>query len=286
MGSIQRLEGRRVSVMLGTGALTLSGAEAGAGARAGSRPGSRPGSGTGTRSGSRSGSRADGITVIPLAAVAEARVAGPPGSGLEIVLTDGEVHRVEGVTETASTSFAAALTDALPERRDPAGSALVTRPAVRRTHWYRIAVVAAIALAYAGYAVWADDTPGERDLGVTTGLFPLFVGLSVCLLAVEEVLRRARLARHGVTTVAERVGSGDARPRYYFNDSAGVPRPYTRGSGTAPTLTVVHDPRRPDRAAHEAPLATVIRKVTLLLTAGGLLLWLGAWTAFGLGRPW
>ncbi|MFE5969355.1 hypothetical protein [Streptomyces sp. NPDC056463] len=270
MGSIQRLEGRRVSVTLGSGALTLSGAEA--------RPGSRPGS--------RTGSRTDGITVIPLAAVAEARVAGPPGSGLEIVLTDGEVHRVEGLTETASASFAAALTDALPERRDPAGSALVTRPAVRRTHWYRIAVVAAIALAYAGYAVWADDTPGERDLGVTTGLFPLFVGLSVCLLAVEEVLRRARLARHGVTTVAERVGSGDARPRYYFNDSAGIPRPYTRGAGTAPTLTVVHDPRRPDRAAHEAPLATVIRKVALLLIAGGLLLWLGAWTAFGLGRPW
>ncbi|MFF9912315.1 DUF3592 domain-containing protein [Streptomyces sp. NPDC013457] len=278
MGSIQRLEGRRVSVTLGTGALTLAGADGGSGVR------------TGSRISTRSGSRTDGITVIPLAAVAEARVAEAPGSALEIVLTDGEVHRVEGVPEAASASFAAALADALPERRDPAGSALVIRPAVRRGRWYRIAVVAAIALAYAGYAAWADDTPGERDTGVITGLFPLFVGLSVCLLAVEEVLRRTRLARHGVTTDAERVGADDARPRYYFNDAAGIPRPYTgsgsgSGSGTAPTLTVVYDPRRPDRAAHEAPLAAVIRKVTLLLAGGGLLLWLGAWLAFGPGRP-
>ncbi|MFC8271629.1 hypothetical protein ACFUJR_03610 [Streptomyces sp. NPDC057271] len=262
MGSIQRLEGRHVSLTLGTGALTLSGAPA------------------------RTGSRTDGITVVPLAAVAEARVAQPPGTGLEIVLTDGEVHRVEGVTEAASAAFAATLHNALPERRDPAGSALVSRPAVHRARWYRIAVVAAIALAYAGYAVGADDTPGERDPGVTTGLFPLFVGLSLCLLAVEEVLRRTRPARHGVTTDAERVQVGDARPRYYFNDSAGIPRPYAGRSGTAPALTVVYDPRRPDRAAHEAPLATVVRKVALLLTAGGCLLWLGAWIAFGPGRLW
>ncbi|MEU6982674.1 DUF3592 domain-containing protein [Streptomyces sp. NPDC046324] len=261
MGSIHRLEGRRVSLTLGTGALTLS----------------------------RTGARTEGLTVIPLAAVAEARVAearvgGAPGrSGLEIVLTDGEVHRVDEVAEAASASFAATLNDALPERRDPVGSALVTRPTAHGTRWYRIAVVAVIAIAYAGYGIWADDSPGTRDLGVTTGLLPLFVGLSVCLLAVEEVLRRTRLARHGVTTDAEPVGTGDARPRYYFNDSAGIPRPYAGGSG-ASTVTVVYDPRRPGRVAHEARPATVIRKVALLLTGGGLLLWLGVWLAFG--RLW
>ncbi|MEU7011761.1 DUF3592 domain-containing protein [Streptomyces sp. NPDC046332] len=256
MGSIHRLEGRRVSLTLGTGALTLS----------------------------RTGTRTEGLTVVPLAAVAEARVAEAPGRpGLEIVLTDGEVHRVDGVAEAAAASFATTLSDALPDRRDPAGSALVTRPAAHGTRWARIAVVAVIALAYAGYGVWVDDSPGTRDLGVTTGLFPLVVGLSVCLLAVEEVLRRTHLARHGVTTDAEPVGTGGARPRYYFNDSDGVPRPYAGGSG-ASTVTVVYDPRRPDRVAHEARPATVIRKVALLLAGGSLLLWLGVWTAFG--RLW
>ncbi|MEU6946762.1 DUF3592 domain-containing protein [Streptomyces sp. NPDC046316] len=260
MGSIHRLEGRRVSLTLGTGALTLSRTEA------------------------RTGTRTEGLTVIPLAALAEARVAEAPGRpGLEIVLTDGEVHRVDGVAEAAAASFATTLNDALPDRRDPAGSALVTRPAAHGTRWARIAVVAVVALAYAGYGVWADDSPGTRDLGVTTGLFPLVVGLSVCLLAVEEVLRRTHLARHGVTTEAEPVGTGGARPRYYFHDSAGIPRPYAGGSG-ASTVTVVYDPRRPDRVAHEARPATVIRKVALLLAAGGLLIWLGVWTAFG--RLW
>ncbi|WP_407838586.1 hypothetical protein ACE1OC_23020 [Streptomyces sp. DSM 116496] len=63
-------------------------------------------------------------TLIPLAAVQEA-CAGDE-STVEIVLTDGAVHRVKGANPTAAAAFAAALNRALPEGRDPAGSALVT----------------------------------------------------------------------------------------------------------------------------------------------------------------
>ncbi|MCJ0873594.1 hypothetical protein [Streptomyces sp. AP-93] len=63
-------------------------------------------------------------TLIPLAAVQEARA----GEELlvEIALTDGAVHRLSGANPTATAAFAAALNRALPEDRDPAGSALVT----------------------------------------------------------------------------------------------------------------------------------------------------------------
>lgn len=63
-------------------------------------------------------------TLIPLAAVQEARA----GDELlvEVMLTDGAVHRVNGGNPTAAAAFAAALNRALPEDRDPAGSALVT----------------------------------------------------------------------------------------------------------------------------------------------------------------
>ncbi|MCP3760475.1 hypothetical protein [Streptomyces sp. TBY4] len=64
------------------------------------------------------------VTLIPLAAVREVRAWGE--SLVEILLTDGAVHQVSGSNPTATAAFTAALNRALPQERDPAGSALVT----------------------------------------------------------------------------------------------------------------------------------------------------------------
>ncbi|MEU7511881.1 hypothetical protein AB0B13_07700 [Streptomyces sp. NPDC042898] len=64
------------------------------------------------------------ITHIPLAAIQEVR---PDGDTvLTIVLTDGVPRRLTGGNAYAASAFLTALTAALPEQRDPAGSALIT----------------------------------------------------------------------------------------------------------------------------------------------------------------
>ncbi|MFE4638241.1 hypothetical protein ACFRJ1_33400 [Streptomyces sp. NPDC056773] len=64
------------------------------------------------------------VTLIPLAAVREVRAWGE--SLVEILLTDGAVQQVSGSNPTATAAFTTALNRALPQERDPAGSALVT----------------------------------------------------------------------------------------------------------------------------------------------------------------
>lgn len=250
MGSIKKFNGRRVYLTLGAGALTLS--------------------------------RADGLSVIPLEAIAEVRA--PELPDFEIVLTDGEVHHVEGVDPAATETFAATLTGALPGQRDPAGSALVTMPGttpVVEGVPLGLVALAVPVLAYVGYAIWVGVTYGARVIGVLVGAFVLLLGLALCALAAQEVARRIVLGRRGVTVEAERTGWSEEGPMYYYNDTAGVPHPYVCRRD-ASTVLVTYDPLQPDRAVHHVRLPVVIGKVILLLLLGALLLWLGAWAAFGL----
>ncbi|MFF2780571.1 hypothetical protein ACFVU3_37425 [Streptomyces sp. NPDC058052] len=252
MGFIHKFNGRHVYLTLGTGALVIS--------------------------------RASGVFAVPLAAIAEVRVAGSDARSMEIVLTDGESHHVEGISPDATTAFITRLVSALPEQRDPAGSALIIRDhaaAPEGVPWVRLTVLALVLLACAGYAVWVGVTHGARVVGVVAGFIVLFLALVTAGVAIEKVALRMYLARHGVTVDAERVGRSGEGPLYYYNDAAGVPRQYSGGSG-APTIPVTYDPVRPHRAAHVSGMVAVVCKTALALIAGALLLVLGVWMSFGL----
>ncbi|MFE1904282.1 hypothetical protein ACFW96_11510 [Streptomyces gardneri] len=94
-----------------------------------------------------------------------------------------------------------------------------------------------------------------------------------------EVYDRRKLARRGVVVEAEDIGR--RFPRYYSNDADRVPHLFDSRSNT-PTIRIFCDPRRLFAAFEEMPRAALIRKLTLRLSAGGVLLWLGGWLAFGL----
>ncbi|MFB7611243.1 hypothetical protein [Streptomyces gardneri] len=101
----------------------------------------------------------------------------------------------------------------------------------------------------------------------------------LCLMTGAEVYDRRKLTRQGVVVEAEDIGR--RIPMYYFNDADGVSHLFDSRFNT-PTIRIICDPRRPYSGFEEMPRAALIRKVTLRLTAGGLLLWLGGWLAFGL----
>ncbi|MFF5184205.1 hypothetical protein ACFY30_10520 [Streptomyces sp. NPDC000345] len=165
----------------------------------------------------RSGRRVD----IPLAAVREVRAAG--ARVVEIVLTDGTAHRVEGANPTATAAFAAALTAVLPEERDPAGGARFTdtrTPPDRFLHGI-MALLAVLALAYVGYAVWVALTHGTRVLGVIVGILPLGAGAVLLVSGVAEALRRIVLGRRGITVLAEAVGKEGKKTVYRYTDADG-----------------------------------------------------------------
>ncbi|MFC9816784.1 hypothetical protein ACFVJM_32510 [Streptomyces virginiae] len=142
-------------------------------------------------------------------------------------------------------------------------------------------MLALTVLACVAYAIWVGVTHGTRVIGVVIGIFVLLIGLLTVFMAIDKVALRLRLARHGVTVDAERVGR--SKPLYYYNDAAGVPHQYSGGSG-APTIPVTYDPRRPDQALHRTGRVAAAINTTLTLTAAGLLLLAGAWLSFGLLR--
>ncbi|GAA1523656.1 hypothetical protein GCM10009678_01040 [Actinomadura kijaniata] len=147
--------------------------------------------------------------------------------------------------------------------------------------WGRLTVLALVLLACIGYAVWVGVTHGARVIGVVAGFIGLFLGLGTCAMTVEKTVLRMYLARHGVTVEAERVGRSGSGHLYYYNDAAGVPHQYYRGSG-APTILVTYDPARPYRAVHVSWAVAVICKTALALIAEVLVLLLCAWMSFGL----
>ncbi|MET9385919.1 DUF3592 domain-containing protein [Streptomyces sp. NPDC002928] len=216
----------------------------------------------------RSGERVD----IPLAAVREVRAAGD--RVVEIVLTDGVAHRVEGGNPTANAAFAAALTTALPERRDPAGSALVTVVAEPRggINYGWLALYASGPLAFVAYAVWVGVTHGARVVGVVVGVVPLVLGIAFIGTAVHDVFRRTILRRRGITVLAEAVGrSGKKHTVYEYTDTDGAVHQY-RCKRSNPRFQIAYDPRKPERAAHAIWLPELL--VRLVVLFGGSVFWL------------
>ncbi|MEW1908829.1 hypothetical protein AB0442_10250 [Kitasatospora sp. NPDC085895] len=223
-----------------------------------------------------------GPTTVPLSVIAEVRT--PELPDLEIVLTDGEVHRIDGLHPAATEAFAVTLTNALPEQRNPAGSSLVTAPdatPVGPVPWGWIAAFVSPVLTYIGYAIWVGLTHGSRVVGVIAGGIALLLGLLMCFAAVENLRKRRDLTRRGTTVEADQGGRTKEGLMYYYNDAAGVPHLYVCGRN-APTIRIFYDPKDPRRAVHETWAVAAIAKESLILIPGLVLLVLGAWGVFGL----
>ncbi|MGC0330683.1 hypothetical protein RKD23_003673 [Streptomyces sp. SAI-170] len=223
----------------------------------------------------RSGRRTD----IPLAAVREVRT--PAERVVEVVLTDGVVHRVEGGNPTATSAFATALSGLLPQRRDPAGSALVTTSGSRETSvWWFFGPLILLVLAYLGYAGWVASTQGVRVLGVIVGLLPLFIGLLLFFGGLEETSRRITLARRGITVEAYATSRRRGSTYYRYTDADGREHFYNCQRNVQRTH-IVYDPRNPGTAAHVQWPPFLLLKLFTMIVPGGLVLVVGVVMVFG-----
>ncbi|MEV5315843.1 MULTISPECIES: DUF3592 domain-containing protein [unclassified Streptomyces] len=216
---------------------------------------------------------------IPLAVVREVRT--PEPRVVEIVLTDGAVHRVEGGNPTATAAFAAALTGVLPALRDPAGSALVTTDESREPRlWWVLTPLVLLVLAYLGYAGWVAATHGARILGVVVGLVPLAIGLLGFLGGIEEATRRAALARRGISVHGYATGRRKKTVYYSYTDADGGVHTYSCRRNVQRT-EIVYDPRQPSRAAHAQWLPFLLMKLFLMIFGGAVWLFIGVVMVFG-----
>ncbi|MCX4787256.1 MULTISPECIES: hypothetical protein [unclassified Streptomyces] len=223
---------------------------------------------------------------IPLAVVQEARTDG--GRHVEIVLTDGVVHRVDGRNATAATGFVTALTAALPEQRDPAGSARVTVTALKQPEKdklepvvrLRLAIIGALILAYLGYAIWVGATRGPDVIFVIVGMVPLAMGLIMLFCAVHDTLLDLALRRRGITVFAAfNFRTRDGAAWYKFTDTDGVERSH-RGKNRGPRTRVTYDPKKPWRTSSQLAWGPLVVKLFALTTGGVLMLLAGVDVAF------
>ncbi|MFJ4617023.1 hypothetical protein [Streptomyces sp. NPDC088812] len=224
----------------------------------------------------RSGRQVD----IPLAAVREVRAAA--ARTVEIVLTDGTAHRVEGGNPTATAAFAAALTAVLPEERNPAGGAVVTDTRTPRD-WglYTILTLgAAVALAYVGYAVWVTLTHGARVLGVIIGVVPLLAGVAMLASGLAEAVRRIVLSRRGITVLAEAVGKDGKKTVYGYTDADGGVHRYTC-KRTLQRIQLAYDPDGRVGAAHADWLPFVVGRLVVKIVGAPFWLFVGGVMIFG-----
>ncbi|MET9676016.1 hypothetical protein ABZY68_23425 [Streptomyces sp. NPDC006482] len=210
------------------------------------------------------------ITRIPLAAVREVRPSGD--KALEVVLTDGAVHRIEGGNAYATAAFVTALVNALPEERDPAGSALVTTEDVGFVlkMWQAWTGGAAVLAAYVGYVWWTGAAHGaEMGIAAFFGLLALLIGLSATFAVVMSVTDKVILARRGITVVAKRAYYPNGKKaRYYtFTDTSGNEYNQDAPNRVTENIHVVYDPEKPARhAARET-----VFMITLKHAFGGTL---------------
>ncbi|MFB7467534.1 hypothetical protein ACFCZ1_29270 [Streptomyces sp. NPDC056224] len=191
-------------------------------------------------------------TDIPLAVIQEARTDG--GREVVIVLTDGAMHRAHGGNATATTAFVTALTAALPEQRDPAGSARVTITALDQPEKHklaaryrrRVAIAGALSLAYLAYTIWVGATRGSDVLIVIAGALPLVIGLLMLSIAVDDTLIHLALKRRGITVFAtfDFRTKKDGAAWYKYTDTEGVEHNH-RGRNRGPRTRVTYDPKEP-----------------------------------------
>ncbi|MFF5789719.1 hypothetical protein ACFY8P_32670 [Streptomyces sp. NPDC012693] len=193
-------------------------------------------------------------TEIPLAVVQEARTGG--GHHAEIVLTDGAVHRVDGGNPTAAAAFVTALTAALPERRDPAGSARVTvtpltpsaEPETTKKPFDGVrATLLAILLAYVGNTIGVGVAyeAGAIILPLVA-VFPLFLGAALQFAAVQKTWVYRALKERGITVPARFAHRNkNGVPVYRFTSADGVEHLAQGSSTLGPETRVVYDPESP-----------------------------------------
>ncbi|MFE9442096.1 hypothetical protein ACFYO2_24505 [Streptomyces sp. NPDC006602] len=224
--------------------------------------------------------RPDQQVDIPLSAVREARAA--ETRTVEILLTDGTAHRVEGGNPTATAAFVAALTAALPEERDPASGAVITSTQTPRDRgpYGIMALGAVLALAFIGYAVWVALTHGARVLGVILGVVPLMAGVVMLASGIAETVRRIVLSRRGITVLAEAVGKEGKKTVYSYTDTDGSVHRYTC-KRTLPRIQLAYDPDKRVRAAHADWLPFVIGRISVKTIGAPLWLFVGVVMIFG-----
>ncbi|MEV7618071.1 hypothetical protein [Streptomyces sp. NPDC089799] len=216
-------------------------------------------------------------TEIPLAVVQEVRTGG--GRHVEIVLTDGAVHRADGGNPTAAEAFVDALTAALPERRDPAGSARVTvtpstppaEPKETRRPFDGVrAALLAILIAYVGNVIGVGVTvEAAAIISPLAALIPLVLGASLQLGAVLRTSLYLNLKQRGITVSARYKSRG-----WYTYTSADGVEHLARGSDLGPVTRVIYDPKIPADHSFELSAKSTAFKAGCL-TLFGLPLLLG-----------
>ncbi|MFD3532087.1 hypothetical protein [Streptomyces sp. NPDC058664] len=214
---------------------------------------------------------------IPLVAVHRAGRDGE--TGIRVHLTDGEVHWIPGGNATATEAFLDALSAALPEERDPAGSALVTveeKEPFRAWVWWTGGIT--VLLAYVGYVTWVGGTHGIGHAVLTSvSLFGAVLGLLGAVGAVSSFLDGRTLARRGITVVATRGRYPNGKRHGYFTYTDPSGNEYTNHSSrSSETVHLVYDPESPGSSRVRQTFAWMTVKHVLGLGTALGLLWLGA----------
>ncbi|MEU3429594.1 hypothetical protein [Streptomyces gardneri] len=217
---------------------------------------------------------------IPLAAIQDVRR--DTETSLKVVLTDGVPHWITGGNPTATTMFQTALTAALPEERDPAGSSLVTvtdEPGAI-PWWSVLGWSVAFLAAYTGYVWWTSVAHGGAMGGVAfLAGFGTLLGL-LCVLATASNLQdRWILSRRGVTVqaTADYYPNGKRSKFYKFTDTNGNEYLQEGSSNSTPHIQVVYDPQRPARHIQRKWLPFVVVQYFFGSLAALGLLALGLW---------
>ncbi|MFF7773774.1 hypothetical protein ACFZCG_05050 [Streptomyces tanashiensis] len=219
-------------------------------------------------------------TGIPLAAVQDVRRDNE--TTLKVVLTDGAPHWIMGGNPTATTMFQTALTAALPEERDPAGSSLVTvEDDPGPVPWWSVlGWSVGFLAAYTGYVWWTTTAHGGA-MGMVAFFagFGTLLGLGSVLATASNLQDRWVLSRRGVTVRATaNVFPNGKRSEYYkYTDTHGNEY-FQRGSNNAtPHIQVVYDPQKPGRHVQRKWLPFVVAQYFFGSLAALGLLALGLW---------
>ncbi|SEC78118.1 hypothetical protein [Streptomyces sp. TLI_105] len=221
------------------------------------------------------------ITHIPLAAVQEVRADGD--TAVEIVLTDGVTRRLPGGNAYAASAFLTALTAALPEQRDPAGSALVTTeetgPVIKV--WQVWVGALTLLAAFGGYVWWTGSAhgPGMGFAAFFAAPGVLLGGLA-CAGVYDSVRTRVTLRRRGITVAAARhhYPNGKRASYYKYTDTSGNEHTTGYGSGrSTQEIHIVYDPETPSTSVAVEPLYSTVVKHVFYVSVSLAVLALGLW---------
>ncbi|MGV9457052.1 hypothetical protein [Streptomyces sp. NPDC003635] len=228
-------------------------------------------------------------TQVPLAVVQEVRSDG--GRHVEIVLTDGVLHRVDGGNPTAATAFANALGDALPAQRDPAGSAAVRvtdltpqpepeQPVYHPKYRRRQLILLALVLTYAGYTTGVGVALGADKLPAPLGaVIPLALGAALLILALDVTLVYYALKKRGITVNATfDFQTKDKAAWYKYTSLDGVEHS-GRGKNRGPVTRVAYDPDNPRDYSFDSSGTDTLRRICPPALAALPLLALGIYLA-------